>query len=369
MSPLQIPHPKTTLHLYRHLLREASYLPPAARPFITGRIQARFRSHRFEGQPKAYIRQGHHGLRCLRAANAGDVIRMRRVLFLAFGRLGRRRRELVDELVRRPPPVDSAALEKAIESTVSSVSGRDPDWLDKWDLDKLSAFVQSQTRTSHQTTPKSAITSKQADPAKSVPAEDIWGRALSPRLARSKLRKGWKILISKVLPPLPKSEWQLLYNLAQGNVPRSEWDVPARRSVALSEPANHGIGSDDQAWDWKAYATKPVSRVDIQRSRRNMLLSGAVDEASLVKQQPLVCHHYTPRLWRRLYGNILQISATMDKKSNGEGWDVVWGKQEFKAPPATARHMEFFEGIPGSSKSQDPPPSRKRKTPSPASAR
>ncbi|KAK3323108.1 hypothetical protein B0T19DRAFT_442606 [Cercophora scortea] len=328
--PLQLPHPKTTRHLYRHLLRESSYLPPIARSFIDGRITSRFRSHACDDLATIgpRIRNAHHGLRYLRAANAGDMDRMRRVLFWTFGRLGRRRRQLLDDLIRlehpNPPPNDRKA-----------------DFLDTWDVNKVTAFVRSQAGASIANPARTPLTANQVDIESSLPTQTVWGRPLAGPLRRTKLRKAWRLVIDKVLPPLPWTEWTLLRDLANGTAPRKLWAVPKRRPVCRAL-------ADDElpAWNWQAYATQPVAAVDMQANRRNKLLSGIVDEHSPVDPPAIDCHRFTPRFWRRMYHSIYQMSAKMEPRHEGEGdgWNITWGAQPFEAPPAPAATLDFFKG-------------------------
>lgn len=128
MSSLQIPPPQTALHLYRHLLREATYLPPVIKPFFVERVRTRFERHRRDPEPQYRIDRAHKDLRYLRAANSGDYVRMRRVLMLGFGRIGRRRRELIDDLVRRDRPTDTESLSKFIETPETTPSSIMTGW-------------------------------------------------------------------------------------------------------------------------------------------------------------------------------------------------------------------------------------------------
>ncbi|KAL2020633.1 hypothetical protein VTK56DRAFT_8123 [Thermocarpiscus australiensis] len=344
--PLRIPHPKTTLHLYRHLLREASYLPALARPFVDDQIKGQFRRHKADEAErcKRHIRQAHHDLRFLRAANAGDIVRMRRVLLRALGRVGRRRRELMADLLHREAPTNTNELEKyASEAAAIASERRKLDWLDGWDVDKLRVFARSQAGAGLPNPPRAPITVFQTVPAKCIPTENAWGRPLTPKLYRTKLKKMWKAVADKCLPPLPKEEWDVLGGIAQGRV-RDPRQLPQpRRPVAQSifgEP-------EAPAWNWQAYAIRPVSVVDRQASQRNKLLSGAVDDNTPTGDpQPVNCHNYTPRTWRRLLANVWQLTATMEKRPTGRGWNVVWGKLEYQAPPATGRNMEFFRDLP-----------------------
>jgi len=345
---LQIARPTTPLHLYRHLLREASYLPPFARPFVDDRIKDRFRHSQHREDVKTPLRQANHNLRLLRAANAGDLERMRRVLDMCFGRIGPRRRELMTALLTPDVPVDTESVEKyAQEALAHRPIDRERDWLDNWDLAKLKAFATSQAKANP---PRSSLHIKQLQALAGLPKENIWGNPLSPKVARTKLKKFWKQMAVRILPPLPLSEWELLRDLSTGKGISSQWTTPHRRTLAQS------LSGDCEAlrpWNWQAYATKAVRVVDRQAGRKHKLLSGALDDSTPTGDpQPLGCHRYTRSLWRRLLEGVFCTSSTMRK--DGEGWDVVWGGKSFQPPVAD---MEFFESADESGR----PPERKRK--------
>lgn len=346
--PLRIPKPQTPLHLYRHLLREASYLPPPARPFIDKQIKDRFARARDDTEDRSakHIREAHHDLRYLRAANAGDMARMRRVLFLAFGRLGRRRRELMSDLVLRDVPTDTEALEKyAAEAYAIASENRKIDWLDSWDVEKLRRFARSQVEAELNNSPKPPLTIHQTIPAKAIPAENSWGRPLAPKLYRTKLKKLWKAVADKCMPPLPREEWETLRAIAEETV-QGRWLPPPRRALARIITRD---GQGGHKWNWQAYAVKPVAVVDRLANRRNKLLTGALDDNTPTSDpQPIGCHNYTRRAWRRMMSDVWHLSATMEKKPSGRNWDIAWGGTVFRPPPATATPgaMEFFKDFP-----------------------
>ncbi|KAH6857165.1 hypothetical protein B0I37DRAFT_91636 [Chaetomium sp. MPI-CAGE-AT-0009] len=355
-QPLRMPKPETALHLYRHILREASYLPPVARRPVDKQIKDKFRRNRDdEDKITKHLRQANHDLRALRAANAGDMGRMRRVLLRAFGRIGRRRRELVSQLVHRDIPTNTEELAKyANEMAAIAERNKEPDWMDEWDLEKLRTLARSQAQAGLNNAPKADITENQTAPEKNLPKENSWGRPLPAKLARTKLKNMWKALADKVMPPLPVGEWKKLEAIAAGTI-EGQWLPPPRRSLAgtASEDAQKG-----QSWNWQSYAIRPVAVVDRQANRRNKLLSGLVDDNTPTGDPPPIGRHkYTPRTWRRLIGSIWQLSATMKKKPEGGGWEVTWGGLDKQPPPASASNMEFFTDFPAP---EEPTPQRKR---------
>ncbi|KAK1758757.1 hypothetical protein QBC47DRAFT_370493 [Echria macrotheca] len=333
-QPLRLPPPQTTLHLYRHLLRESSYLPPFAREFVDRRIKKRFRRYQDNGEYPRRVQQAKHDLRLLRAANAGDLGRMRRVLYHVFGRLGRRRRELLDDLLRGEVPTDATELQKYAQDAIAATSSRKPDWLDNWDSSKLLAFARSQVKAELMISPRPILKQKTIAALDRLPTENIWGRPPAPSLTRTRLRKAWRQIAHCVLPPLPKQQWEMLRDLARGTAPDYSWVDRGRRSVAKtrSEEAE-GI----QAWSWEQYAKKPVRVVDRPASRRNKLLSGAIDDNTPTGDPPpLDCHTYTRRSWIRLLADIWRLSSYMEKRPDNKGWNVVWGDSRRTPPPVAS---------------------------------
>lgn len=352
MSTLPIPSPASILHIYRHLLREASYLPLVARPYITDRIKAQFRTHqRASAAGGEHVRKAHHGLRYLRAANTGSLSRLRKILLLAFGRAGRRRRELLSSSFQPESPADSTGLEALIEAGTNSPAGagtskRKRDWLDGWDVDKLAKYAKSQATQGLVNTPQAALSPKQTDPTRNIPAQNIWGDALAPKLARSKLRKGWKEIVKKILPPVSLGEWELLRDLSAGKRPAHEWHMPARRVPARERPG--GAADDSTArgeWEWAAYVKRPIRQVEAGLSRRRRLMSGATDDNTPNAGPPIGIHRYTPRLMARLYNQVWAMTATAEKAHN-KGLEVTWGRREPHIPTAKGSATEFFEGAP-----------------------
>jgi hypothetical protein len=369
---LRIPHPKTSLHLYRHLLREAGYLPPLATSFVRTRIRHFFRKRRDVDTPsqcKAHVREGHHKLRFLRAANAGDARRMRNVLLAVFGRSGRRRRELMTKLVEPEPPVDTAALSQAIsdiKTTTTIREGRKEDWLDKWNAEKVRALAQAQLQHRPDNSPRPKIPAKSLYPEKLVPRENIWGLPLTEKAARAKLKQGWRVLANRLLPPVPKSQWELLADLAYGRKSGPEWAVPSRRAVAdsrwMQQQGDGGIAGShaDEPWDWQKYATQKVRLVDRQKARSRTLLSGQTDDTSPMPGQPTVQHNYTARWWRRRYADVWSLTPLLEATEGGKGWTVTWGKSILTSPKPGPRQMELFEGIGTTGKKPRAPRSKPR---------
>ncbi|KAI1857307.1 uncharacterized protein JN550_013287 [Neoarthrinium moseri] len=347
--PLRIPHPDAPLHLYRHILREASYLPPLARPWAVDRIKARFRDCRHARHPDRHVRHAHHHLRFLRAANAGHVDRMLRICYMATGRLGKRRRLLADAYLTTAPPPDSPALALATPQSPGKRPGGDrllhPTWLDSWDLPKIKALAKSQyDQQSNATLPKEVRRTLNVSPT-----QNCWGLPVGPRGLTNKTKKLYASVFASLLPPVPRGEWQALQSLALGEADDASWQIPSRRPVAASTTtttANTATGTAhvDRPWDWEKYATTPIRVLERPNARRRKALSGSLDQDPRGQGAPIGLRAYKPRSLRRnLYGRIWAASPLVTTKNTS--WDITWGGANPKVSKPASRDMQFFRGV------------------------
>ncbi|KAI1405003.1 hypothetical protein F4819DRAFT_494420 [Hypoxylon fuscum] len=336
--PLQISHPNTPLHLYRHLLREATYLPPLCRPWITYRIQARFRDCRHQEHPKPYIKDAHHHLRYLRSANTGHVQRMLRLCYLAMGRAGKRRRLLGAAELASLPPSSSAELDE--RTKVVAGKRRGPDWLDNWSVEKVQAIAFSQSGKQGKSLPYQMR--KSVDPLRVLPKENCFGRPLSEKLARNKLKKHWVSVLQQLLPPLPRGEWDQLGAMTRGEADAQHYELPMRRSVAQSP----SIGSDTIRPAWIGFVTKSVRSMERRNSRKMKSLSGGEDEDPRGHGRPIGVRVLGRRRLRRsIYGRLWEASPIMDKNPRSGKWSVTWGDNEKIISRPGKKDLQFFQGV------------------------
>ncbi|POS72324.1 hypothetical protein DHEL01_v209285 [Diaporthe helianthi] len=350
-----------TLHVYRGLLRQASYLPPICQPFIRLQIVSRFRrhapDHAASPQTRRRLRQARHDLRFLYAANNGLVQNLFRILLLVFGRTGSRRRLLVQCLLRQDPPADSAQLEVAIARDTQartytakdgSLAQRAQDWLDKWDTRKLCALAASQARRGPPHSPRPDIKASQTDPAARLPHTNIWERPLPATLARSKLRKEYVRLVNRILPPLPTGDWETLRALALGHPDSSALcQMPQRRPVAVPLRGGHGDQGASTQWSWHAHATEPVRAVERASSRSRRGRTGRPLPGPHGQEAAIGTHTYTPRLMRRLFATVWEMTPTMEARPGVEDkWDITWGRVPKGVPVAATAHATLFEVAP-----------------------
>ncbi|EWG51442.1 hypothetical protein FVEG_16795 [Fusarium verticillioides 7600] len=408
------------LHLYRHILRETSYLPPAIRPEVTHRIRTRFRSHRkYDRHQNRHRVTAVNLLRKLRAANSGKQTLMEDLIMEAFGRTGARRRSLLSDFIKLEPPSNSDALEAliqgveaheksaetvelkaiklqadssphkpaetAIDSQTSTNPPKDsnetpgngeepkakaplvrkgpkplqPAFYAKWDTEKLRKLLRSQRdlqQSARLSWPHRDIKSLQPD--SKVPSQTIWGKSPTPNIYQAKRAKFWKRISNKTMPPLGKDEWDLLGRLSSGAQQEDQWKVPERRPVAKP---SHGSTTKSDTWDWEGYASRPASQVERQSPLSVYGLVGRNKEKH--PYQPRLNHQeYSPRWFRRAYQRVWQFTPKMDPDSKPDKLKFIWGALTTPAVPPTRAQLAIFEDVDSKGKKPNPP-SRSQRAP------
>ncbi|KAI0532264.1 hypothetical protein GGR58DRAFT_188614 [Xylaria digitata] len=361
--PLQISHPQTPLHLYRHLLRESTYLPALCRPWITSRIQQRFRDCRHKNPPTPHVKQAHSSLRYLRSANAGNTKRLEHLCFMATGRVGKRRRILATSQLGQPPPTNTNELEQSrvhaiLESspspsnhlpnaigTATGTAAEAPqkrDWLENWSVDMIAALARSQV--THQSRDWPRNMRRALDTTHIVNGTNCFGRPYRPKLVRNKLKKHWASVLNQLLPPLPQGEWDHLASLVQGEASVDELKIPPRRSVAQSIQ-DSSRGSACEQWDWTQHVLKPARVVERGTGRRRKTLTGKEDQDPRGHGNPIGIQVMSPRRLQRIYGRIWTMSPVVQKHPGNQKWSVSWGKSERRISAPSTRDLMFFQGV------------------------
>lgn len=346
------PLPKSLppIQLYRHLLREVSYLPPAFRPVIASTLRTRFHKPQKDGvHTKSRLSHARSALRNLRAANSGDKMAMQNLMLTAFGRIGRRRRELMSILVMpgaRRVPSDTKELESLMErarNEATPTPDRKPKhaFLDKWELPKLLRNLESQKQhqreTKHSTSwPNRAV--KLLDPDQNVPKTNIWGNPPAESLVRTKRANWWKTHADKIMPPIRKWEWDLLQRLGNGAQEQGEWTVPHRRHYPSEEAT-----SQVNKWNWESYATAPAARVELPRSMPRQRRTGQRDTGPYGGRER--GKQVSNRWFRRAYNRTWQLTPTAVRNPDTHKDTLMWGKPFDNLPTATAAQLGIFKGV------------------------
>ncbi|POR39050.1 Uncharacterized protein TPAR_00754 [Tolypocladium paradoxum] len=359
-----LPSSLPPLHLYRHLLRESSYLPPAFRATIALTIRDRFhRNRKHDARAKAHLSRALSALRGLRAANSGDKNAMAGLISKGFARTGSRRRELMAQFVKPQGPNDSRALEALLDRAASSSTAKGATgpaagetacgapqgsrkprnvFFQKWDQPKLLQMLQSQKQ--HQkdtkgTTSWPGTAVKGTDEDQFVPKLNIWGNPPAESLVRAKRAHWWRRSADKIMPPLGKGEWDLLGRLSSGAQDRGEWAIPERRHSAKPLVAQGSL----RAFDWEGYATKPAAVVEREQSRSRQRRSGRKDTGPYGGRER--SQAASSRWFRRAYSRTWQLTPSVSQDPNTLRYSFAWGTAQSRLPAATKAQLEIFEGV------------------------
>ncbi|KAM0284024.1 hypothetical protein ACHAQH_002219 [Verticillium albo-atrum] len=363
MSQLPLSRPVHPLHLYRHLLREASYLPELCRPHVNHRIRERFRttrdnfkSFKWTGKPgetlenaaretkrrtKAALWEGSRHLGRLRAANSGDAARMQRILRLAFGRLGKRRRELMAGLLHQDPPSDTAALEARLskldlarEVADKSKTGKKEPLLkprtpDHWDTENLLRYIQSQKRHQDHSTPavwpKNPLANTTPERGLSQ-LRTILDQPMPERRLRIKREVWWKTAAERLMPPLAKTEWDLLAQAARGELPVEQYKTLPRRPVAQTKDLE--TEQSRKSWAWNPYAEKPAFMVERPRAGRNVRLADHPEVGPYGTNPQSRIRPLASRQLRRQYMQLWESSSFAEQDPTTLKKSFQWGTRD-----------------------------------------
>ncbi|KAL9041235.1 MAG: hypothetical protein Q9180_001411, partial [Flavoplaca navasiana] len=150
-----------TILLYRALLRQCTYLPDsAARRYMWSHIVDRFHAYYTKAKlpdgrtvirkTKALdekrlaeaLKDARKSLKYLQRANDGHIQNLRTVLDMTYGRVGKRRRQLISKLQAPNPLVDDASV-----AILSAQISQSPNRKKEPELtDELSALLKSQIK-------------------------------------------------------------------------------------------------------------------------------------------------------------------------------------------------------------------------------
>ncbi|KAH7324941.1 hypothetical protein B0I35DRAFT_172482 [Stachybotrys elegans] len=365
-----------TLWLYRHILREVSYLSPAVQKPIRHHISKRFRQNA-EGDKhrKSHISRAWNTLRNLRAANAGDQRVMVSLISKAFGRKGFRRHELVAQFVKPEVPVNTkpidgvispvsatkseasateapkghAALEEIIsaarregnaKSRSQPLNEGPPKFFNNWDTPKIMALLRSQRRQVAAASDIIGSTNeiKTLEPDIYVPKTNIWGNPPAPNVVQTKRAKWWKQSVNKLLPPLDHGEWELLSELSAGANTEEDWAVPRRRPKAVPLVVREEM---PQPWNWKLYASQPISTVEKENTMSQLRRNGHTEQGPYVAN--VRERELSARWYRRKYTETLFSTPKASEDPKTKKPTFSWGSRNPQIAPARKEQLDFFE--------------------------
>lgn len=309
-----------TLHLFRALLRQCTYLPdPTARSCLHAHVVSRFRDYSpnkpkikhglkrkpiklIEARQPRLLKAAQKGLLFLQRANHGHPLQLRKVLAMAYGRVGKRRHELLKALKLPDVIIDAETVQQLSHPTNQEVPLPSKQFL---------ALVKSQLREKQQQFLRAPV--RHASPT--IPEQNSWGRPMPVKRVRNMKRRWYAETLDRIMPPLPDEEWKRLQALASGEM---LWEGPRRRRGPIAE---------EKALESARFNGGRLSRP----------------------------HQITQRYMQRLWGGIFMQCPKMNEVSSLKaGWDVVWGDpveaRVIGLGPRATFPSSAFEGVDGSGK-------------------
>ncbi|KAK0934400.1 hypothetical protein LTR29_013991 [Friedmanniomyces endolithicus] len=329
-TPREIERAAESRHLLRSLFRECTYLPDSqARAWLHQHVRTRFAKFGFKvwehRDDPAYglriddkLREARKAVGLLRRANEGERKALLRVLLLAYGRIGKRRYELMLPLMptamekqlkgvlmagdgevdsaedgesqvgtpQRIPPTPTARKPSAAEVNKGAWSAYVKDF-----SPQLRALLESQVRMPppHLTRP----TLRKLKPQ--IEELNAWMRPMPISRVKNKTEEWYADVLYKTHPPLSPPEWQRLRGLALGT--QKEHMRPRRTAISSTR---------ESALDMLVMYGRPNPRKAFGNRE---------------------AHQITPRFMRRLWTQVFAQCPVMEWDAETSRWKVTWGEQ------------------------------------------
>lgn len=323
-------------HLFRGLLRQCTYLPDSsARLYFRKYVVRRFR--RYNPRPpvprdlqfrlqqvkvrKDLLKKARKGLYFLRRANDGYPHQLRKVLAMTYGRRGKRRRDLLHDLMDETPPRQDllTTLVPFPPSVAIPNFGA-----------KLEALLKAQKRFQKferlRGAGKLRDSEKLAPVRPEIPQKNSKGCPMPPKRVESLKEKWYAELLDSIMPPMPVEEWERIKDLASG-VKREEL-VPRRKRAGMVE---NDYSDAELCLPLKKRLSS--SKMGDGRGRGSMT-------------NP---HQITQRYMRRMWTSIFKHCSCMTWDVEEKTWKVQWGGPQAKRDNLNTvgvhLDMSFFEGV------------------------
>jgi hypothetical protein len=324
-------HRTASRHVLRGILRECTYLPDQfAASWIRQHALSRFRTYEarnkgragdeaYEKRLETVRRKSRQAMYQLQRANEGDRKMLMKALSTAYGRTGKRRRELLQPLisikghkVEENASAEQLAAKLPDASMHPSTSARQPSTsasaLDRKPVkDRAIGPVKAQVRAYINDLPaqlralvQSQITASPPTIARrnprrlgvEIPELNTWMKPMPDVRVKNKLSDWYANLLSTVQPPLPEKEWDQLRALALG-ITRAQPLKPRRKNLTPPPSVLEMVVTRGKLPDnffWKDYA-----------------------------------HNINPRYMQRLWAEVFSQCSLMKYDSANDKWNVIWG--------------------------------------------
>lgn len=370
--PPYTPSNLRSIHLLRALLREATYLPDSnARNYFRRYIVNRFKAYqptlnasnlrdvrgcepprrkefKIKRRPTSVInirtpvmqKKAQKGLNYLRRANLGEPSCLEKILYLTYGRMGKRRYALLDELLK-PDPVfaeDGTEVPPPRPAPLQACYYSDKRVLQFFDEPKRSSEQDLTIPISSRFSKLKTVLKTQVSQGISIgreikrdnlktPMYNVWERPMPIKRARNNVKRWYAGTMSRLLPPVPNDEWDQLRGLAIGEV-KWKGPVPRRTPAGSLQLGNDG----------------PFTRSEVILERGIALDKPNKADRPGGRQRP---HNLTPRTMQRLYAKIFSVACKLEWNPNSNRWIARWGKFQEISPLISPASVDdsLFAGV------------------------
>lgn len=289
-------------HLFRALLRESSYLPdPIARGYVHDHVVQRFRRYDKPGKDQNNIlwrsarrRSALHGLSTLRRANEGYSKPLEKVLRLSYGRIGKRRRQLLDAMIVPEVSSDNLAVADLVKKPAMFEDGWQPPSM-------VVELLKSQD--SNYAVSRLGVRYQVRHFEPQIPRQDVWGKPVAPSRRRNIRKKWYAPVLDSLYPPLPDRDLNILEGLISGSI---RWEPTKRRkAIGIPRPSNENLTS--------FLAQGPCK--------------GHTFRAYAAGRPHKITRRFMRRLWRRISALVPRISWN----EAGQKQRIVWDSMKDQA--------------------------------------
>ncbi|KAF5861384.1 hypothetical protein ETB97_000347 [Aspergillus alliaceus] len=312
---------------FRAILRECSYLPdPVAKSYMHDYVVRRFRRYVID-ERRPWIKydlerlimlfdESKETLSLLKRANQGFIKPLEKVIRMAYGRKGKRRKELLYALISPDIPADTMAVQQILQ--------RPEPYGDDWKPPSIVIELLKSQQNNGILSQLGVRQVKDLNPV--IPKKVISGDGVA-KSRRRNIRKEWyNDVLDHLLPPLPEPDLSTLEGLMSGEIP---WSPPReRKTVNLSNRQKRARGAE-------------------REHLRKLLESGPAKGQTFREYAKGRPHIITRRLMQRLWRRTMCLIPRMD-------WDDVAKKHYFTWDPAKPMPQLGIPGAPEIFEAVDP---------------
>lgn len=359
------------LHLLRALLREASYLPDAtARAYFRRYIVSRFKAYQphqnatasaaidalhrgrqqtfkrrhgaiIHSRAQPLLRKGRKALNFLRRANQGEIPCLEKVLFFAYGRLGRRKYALLADLLQPGHIMDGGAMPSSdndAPAPLQKLYHSNKRFLQYFDAPKPASKIHYSISISDRFSRLRAVLKSQHQkgisihrelkgPVMKTPINNVWERPMPIKRARNNVGRWYAETMTRMLPPLPNHEWDKVHAMMAGD-----------RPINLVKPRARGlVRSPDLVTGNDLFTSTVDEAIALDKPSRADKPAGI--------QRP---HVITPKFMQRLYTRMLTLCCKLDYNEETKRWKATWGEHNKSIKPklyTAPTDPDLFAGV------------------------